>query len=258
MSLGAQAEDTRSGCSTGDAGTCNDRTLDVRQSLSKVALARLVGGGLGRCRLVRTRKGCGLGSKGVEEGGCCSPRTQTLRPVQHQWCLLMALWWRCKNGRDGQVLGIHDEGADRLEDECKEECAEHRTALPKVCASQGVGAEAAGAGAADVASSAAGADDATAAVSVTAGFTECCTRLFCGRGPKKRGPNADVDTWAQDVACKANMLMWKNSANNENTQKIPCPDRHVRGDQRKMAGATISSTGALGKMINHRCRSAAC
>ena len=60
------------------------------------------------------------------------------------------VWWRCKSGGDGQVLRIHDEGADGLADECEEECAEHRSAPPAVGASHGVGADAAEADAPNV------------------------------------------------------------------------------------------------------------
>ena len=49
---------------------------------------------------------------------------------------------------DGQVLRIHDEGADGLEDECEKECAEHRSTPPAVGASHGVSTNAAEADAA--------------------------------------------------------------------------------------------------------------
>ena len=81
------------------------------------------------------------------------------------------VWWRCKNGRDGQVLRIHDEGACG-QDECEEEFAEYRSAPPAVGASRGVGADAVEADAAAAASCTAGADAATAAFSRSAGSTE--------------------------------------------------------------------------------------
>ena len=68
--------------------------------------------------------------------------------------------------------------------------------LPEVGASHVVGAEAAEADAAVATSTASGADDATAAFSGSAGSMEVVRGSFAGPGSKKRGPNADVDTWA--------------------------------------------------------------
>ena len=70
------------------------------------------------------------------------------------------------------MVRIHDEGADGLQDECKEECEKHRSTPPAVRASHGVGADAAEADAAAAASCTAGADAATAAFSRSAGSTE--------------------------------------------------------------------------------------
>ena len=70
------------------------------------------------------------------------------------------------------MVRIHDNCADGLGDECEEDCEEHRSTLPVVGASHGVGADAAEADAAAPASSNAGADAATAAFSGSAGSTE--------------------------------------------------------------------------------------
>ena len=85
------------------------------------------------------------------------------------------------------MLRIHDEGADRLEDECEEECAEHRSTPPAVGASEGVGADEAEADAAVATSTATGADAATAAFSRSAGSTEVVRGSFAVEGPRREG-----------------------------------------------------------------------
>ena len=88
---------------------------------------------------------------------------------------------------DGQVLRIHDDGGGGLEDECAEECAEHRSAPPAVGASHGVGADAAEADAAVATSSNAGAAAATAAFSGSAGSTDVVRGSFAVEGPRSEG-----------------------------------------------------------------------
>ena len=78
------------------------------------------------------------------------------------------------------MLRIHDEGADGLEDECEE----HRSTLPAVGASEGVGADTAEGDAAVATSTAAGADAATAAFS---GSTEVVRGSFAVEDPRREG-----------------------------------------------------------------------
>ena len=159
--------------SIGDAGTRNGglrRQTKPQQS----GAGAPVGGGLGRCRSVRTRTGFGLGSLGIGRGLLFLPHKDfapEVAPVAPADGLVEVQEWQ-DEPEDVQVLRIHDEGAGGLEDECKEECAEHRSTPPAVGASEGVAADEADADAAVATSTAAGADAATAAFSGSADSTE--------------------------------------------------------------------------------------
>ena len=84
------------------------------------------------------------------------------------------------------MLRIHDEFTRGLVDKCEEECAEHRSTLPAVGASEGVGAEAAGADAAATTQNAVGTDAASAAFSRSAGSTEVVRGSFAVEAQEAR------------------------------------------------------------------------
>ena len=122
------------------------------------------------------------------------------------------------------MVSIHAEGADGLEDEC-----EHKSALPAVGASHGVGADAAEADAVAATSNAAGADAATAAFSRSAGSTEVVRGSFSVEDPRREGQTQMLISVHQIWPCEVKMPMRASSANNEHTQKHSVLT-HLRGD----------------------------
>ena len=180
-----------------------------------------VGGGLGLVPPCQNSERMRARFEGM--GGAAVHSTQELfaPEVAPVWCLLIA-WWRCKNGRDGQVLRIHDEGpmgsrtrggargaqVHSTTDGCLPRCRRGWSRRSSRCVLQRMGSRG------------------KRGILQVSGFHEGGARLVCGGGLKKRGTNADADTWADDAFCKTKMTMRRNSANNEHThtQKTSRPD----------------------------------